>query len=128
MNKQQSGFTLIELIMVIVVLGALSITAVPRFINLQGDADQGATNGVAGALASGAAINFAACKAGNANCITFTTGTNCTALAPTMQGGLPSGFAITSYTVAAADTTAGFATCTVTGPSTTSATFTALIP
>lgn len=130
MNRQQSGFTLIELIMVIVVLGALAITALPRYVNLQGEADQGAVNGVAGALASGSAINFAACKAGNTTCITFnsTAPNDCTAMGATMQGGLPAGFAITSQSVTGADDTAGYATCTVTGPAPNSktATFAAL--
>ncbi|MEE9327087.1 MAG: type II secretion system protein, partial [Cocleimonas sp.] len=36
-NKQQ-GFTLIELVMVIVILGILSATALPKFVNLSGEA------------------------------------------------------------------------------------------
>lgn len=50
MKKQQSGFTLIELVAVIVLLGILAVTAVPRFINLQEDARIATLNGVRGAV------------------------------------------------------------------------------
>lgn len=46
MKKQQSGFTLIELVAVIVLLGILAVTALPRFINIQGDARQAVLEGV----------------------------------------------------------------------------------
>ncbi|MDW3189737.1 type II secretion system protein, partial [Vibrio sp. Vb0932] len=36
--KKQTGFTLIELVVVIVILGILAVTAAPRFLNLQNDA------------------------------------------------------------------------------------------
>lgn len=48
LNKQQ-GFTLVELIIVIVILGILAVTAAPRFLNFQGDARESVVQGVAGA-------------------------------------------------------------------------------
>ena len=48
--KNQQGFTLIELVVVIIILGILAVTAAPKFINLQGDARVSALAGMQAAL------------------------------------------------------------------------------
>lgn len=130
MLKQQSGFTLIELIVVIVVLAALAVTAVPRYINLENQAIEGALDGIAGSLSSGSAINFAACRAGAVapDCLTGAAMANCTDVAATLQGGaLPAGYSITAAALGASGTTT---TCTVVRTATPAllANFTAITP
>lgn len=56
----QRGFTLIELVIVIIVLGVLSATALPKFLNLSDDAEIAVVEGTAGALQS--AVNLAHSK------------------------------------------------------------------
>ncbi|MBB1442342.1 prepilin-type N-terminal cleavage/methylation domain-containing protein [Pseudoalteromonas sp. SG43-3] len=51
--NKQAGFTLVELIIVIVILGILAVTAAPRFLNLQGDANASTLEGLQGSIRSG---------------------------------------------------------------------------
>ena len=65
MRQSQSGFTLIELVMVIVILGVLAAVAIPVFVNLQTEANTAAEKGVIGGVRAGLATYFIDTTRGN---------------------------------------------------------------
>ena len=54
--SKQQGFTLIELIIVIVLLGILAVTAAPKFLNLQDDARDATLEGIRGSLETAVSV------------------------------------------------------------------------
>ncbi len=73
MMKKQKGFTLIELVMIIVIIGILAAVAIPAYVNLSGDASNASARATLGALRSANSILFAQRLIGN-TAGTFTMG------------------------------------------------------
>jgi MSHA pilin protein MshA len=115
MKRHQAGFTMIELIVVIVILGVLAATALPKFIDVQENAEQSSLDGVAGSFASAMSVNYGGCLVAShapttGKCVEVD---NCDDIASLLQGGeLPDGFTVASAAITGNGTTV---TCSVVG-------------
>ncbi|MBY0267457.1 MAG: prepilin-type N-terminal cleavage/methylation domain-containing protein [Burkholderiales bacterium] len=128
--KRQQGFTIIELIVVIVVLGILAATAIPRFANVGTEARIASMQGVAGSMNSAKEVIRAKWYAAGSTTVSTVTTVDGTSVAVTSGAAANSGYPTAAGMVnalnvsgniscaAAGNTTtctpAGFAACTVT--------------
>lgn len=123
-KNSNAGFTLIELVMVIVILGILAAVSLPKFRDLSAEAAQAAVQGLAGSISTGTAANFAAKKVGQPTAIALDSASICTAnlgnqkyIGNVLAGNeLPPGYTLTGVSGAddCSDPAVDTAKCTVT--------------
>ena len=111
LKQAQTGFTLIELVVVIVILGIIAATAVPKFASLTDDANQAVAQGIVGAIISSAVIQLGSATGVAQPFDTIIDATDFSNVPATTAVAAGAGMSGTAYDISGSLVTAGTLTC-----------------